>query len=78
MSATAWDDPPARGTFVMDERSSRPGEVMDVVSGRVYLRPPGGGTEWSALPIHLRPMDPHEDLSARVAIENARSRTGRG
>ncbi|WP_446750441.1 hypothetical protein [Streptomyces sp. AC1-42T] len=44
----------------------------------LQLRPLGGGREWDADPDRLRPLDPAELLSARVAEANARSRTGLG
>lgn len=67
---------PAVGSFVVDTRDERLARVMDVRSKRLYLRPPCGGTEWEAMPQHVRPTTPQEDLSALVSIENARSRNG--
>ncbi|HEY9441194.1 MAG TPA: hypothetical protein VIS29_21630, partial [Streptomyces sp.] len=42
------------------------------------LRPLGGGRKWDAHPTRVRPADPAELLSARVAEANARSRSGLG
>jgi hypothetical protein len=67
---------PAVGSFVVDTRTERVARVMAVRYGRLYLRPPTGGTEWEAMPAHVRPTSPQEDLSTRVSIENARSRYG--
>jgi hypothetical protein len=47
---------------------------MDSGRCQVYLRPPGGGIEWTAAPADLEPVVVSEGLSARVAEENARSR----
>ncbi|WP_189397081.1 hypothetical protein [Streptomyces sp. FBKL.4005] len=50
---------------------------MDHLDGFVWLRPVGGGTEWTALPGDVRPMDVRKQealLRARVASANARSR----
>ncbi len=70
----APDDVPHVGSFVVDTRTDRVARVIDVGDRRLYLRPPTGGVEWEALPQHVRATDPQEDLSARVAVENARSR----
>jgi hypothetical protein len=67
-------DLPAVGSFVVDTRSDRVGRVMAVRSRRLFLRPPAGGCEWEAMPQQVRETDPQEDLSARVAVENAQSR----
>ncbi|MGW4894334.1 hypothetical protein ACWEQL_18985 [Kitasatospora sp. NPDC004240] len=44
---------PQPGELVHDIRARRTGVVMDVLDGRVYLRPPGGGVEWTARPEHI-------------------------
>jgi hypothetical protein len=62
-----------KGELVLDESSGRVGVVMDVLDGRVYLRPPGGGTEWEADPRNVRAAGPEEELRARVAEANAAS-----
>lgn len=40
----------------------------------VQLRPLGGGREWDADPVRVRPLSPAEPLSARVANVSTRSR----
>ncbi|MFD1828813.1 hypothetical protein ACFSJS_03915 [Streptomyces desertarenae] len=47
---------------------------MDVHPGRVWLRPLGGGREWDAEPHEVEPLTRREQLSARLAAANARSR----
>ena len=67
---------PAIGSWVVDTRMERTAVVSDVISGRLYLRRPGGGVEWDAMPAHVRPATEQEQLSARVAEANQRSRFG--
>ncbi|MER7153193.1 hypothetical protein [Streptomyces lydicus] len=67
---------PAVGTLTLDTRSGRVGRVMDFKWSHVQLRPPQGGIEWAARPEDLRPLNPRDDLSARVAELNAHSRSG--
>ncbi|QMU77251.1 hypothetical protein GXW83_17620 [Streptacidiphilus sp. PB12-B1b] len=67
---------PLVGDWVVDTRTERTAVVIDVCAGRLYLRRPGGGVEWEALPVHVRPAARHEELSARVAEANLRSRLG--
>jgi hypothetical protein len=43
-----------RGARLLDARTGRVGEVMDVLHNLVYLRPPGGGCEWEARREDLR------------------------
>ncbi|OYP15708.1 hypothetical protein CFC35_15340 [Streptomyces sp. FBKL.4005] len=65
------------GQLAHDARRERRGIVMDHLDGFVWLRPVGGGTEWTALPGDVRPMDVRKQealLRARVASANARSR----
>lgn len=51
---------------------------MDHQDGFVWLRPEGGGTEWTVLPADVRPLHARErsgePIRARVAKANARSR----
>lgn len=51
---------------------------MDHQDGFVWLRPEGGGTEWTALPGDVQPMNvrerTEEPMWTRVARANARSR----
>ncbi|HZG02172.1 MAG TPA: hypothetical protein VE546_01125 [Streptomyces sp.] len=62
------------GSVVRDLRDGRVGDVMDIHPGRVWLRPLGGGREWDAAPDEVQPLTPREQLSARLAAANARSR----
>lgn len=67
------DATPPKGELVLDERRQLVGVVMDVLDGRVYLRPPAGGMEWEADPESVRPAGSEEQLRARVAEANATS-----
>ncbi|MFF7410946.1 hypothetical protein [Streptomyces lydicus] len=67
---------PAVGTLTLDTRSGRVGRVMDFKWSHVQLRPPQGGIEWDARAEDLRPLNPRDDLSARVAELNTHSRSG--
>jgi hypothetical protein len=66
---------PEVGTWVVDTRTDRTAMVTDVRQGRLYLRPPGWGDEWEAMPVHVRRATEREALSARVTELNQRSRT---
>ncbi|MCX2179896.1 hypothetical protein KV205_05030 [Streptomyces sp. SKN60] len=59
---------PALGSFVADASNGTPhlGEVTAHEGGTLYLRPPGGGIEWTAAPADLRP--PTEDEWARIRV----------
>ncbi|MCH0571408.1 hypothetical protein I3F60_19420 [Streptomyces sp. MUM 136J] len=43
------------GQFAYDTRRERRGVVMDHFDGLVWLRPPGGGMEWTARPDEVEP-----------------------
>ncbi|MEU6378419.1 hypothetical protein [Streptomyces sp. NPDC046909] len=66
------------GQLALDARLERRGVVMDHQDGFVWLRPEGGGTEWTARPEDVQPLDVREQAEAlmwaRVANANARSR----
>lgn len=66
------------GELAHDVRQERCGIVMDHQDGFVWLRPEGGGTEWTALPGDVRPLNVRERAEtvmwAQVARANARSR----
>jgi hypothetical protein len=49
--------PPDTGVLVWDMQRQAVGVVMDTQSGRMYLRPPGGGCEWETLPGDVQPAD---------------------
>lgn len=49
---------PQVGDLVLDPRTCTVGEYRGTVGGEAYLRPPNGGTEWTADPDSLRPPTP--------------------
>ncbi|WP_435858754.1 hypothetical protein [Streptomyces pathocidini] len=65
---------PERGSYAVDTRTDRIGQVMDHYGLFVQLRPPGGGLEWDCPPDALRPAARHDELRARVAELNRGSR----
>ncbi len=46
---------PHLGELVHDHRAGRDGIYMGTQGGQLYLRPPGGGIEWTARPEHIGP-----------------------
>ncbi|MGW2977684.1 hypothetical protein [Streptomyces humidus] len=69
------------GQLAYDTRRERRGVVMDHLDGFVWLRPEGGGTEWTARPDEVEPAAsvlggelPEGVLRGRVAVANSRSR----
>ncbi|GLV73267.1 hypothetical protein ACH4VS_00095 [Streptomyces hygroscopicus] len=69
------------GQLAYDTRLERLGVVMDHIGEYVWLRPRGGGVEWTARPDEVEPAGsvvdgelPEEVLKARVAAANSRSR----
>ncbi|PVC96321.1 hypothetical protein DBP19_08275 [Streptomyces sp. CS090A] len=68
-------DLPAPGAFLVDtSRNDRVGEFRGVAVCYWSLRPVGGGREWEVEPRHVRLALPIEQLRARTARANARSR----
>ncbi|MFG3406244.1 hypothetical protein [Streptomyces sp. NPDC048142] len=68
-------DPPIPGALVVDTaRGDRVGEFRGVAGPYWSLRPVGGGAEWEAEPRRVRPALLIEQLRARTARLNARSR----
>ncbi len=66
---------PARGVLLVDtSRGDRVGEFRGVAGPYWSLRPVGGGREWEVEPRFLRPALLMEQLRARTARLNARSR----
>ncbi|MER7755724.1 hypothetical protein [Kitasatospora sp. NPDC097643] len=49
---------PTPGSLVHDSRTKQSGILMDVIAGLFYLRPPGGGIEWTARPEDVNPPPP--------------------
>ncbi|GAA0444760.1 hypothetical protein [Streptomyces olivaceiscleroticus] len=68
---------PPKGSFAVDTRTAEVGEVMDVIEGTVWLRPPRGGREWEVPCGAARPATAAEVLSAKVAQANSGRRRGR-
>ncbi|MBT2545628.1 hypothetical protein J7E99_34320 [Streptomyces sp. ISL-44] len=56
------------------KRGEQVGRVVAHQLGVVFLRPVGGGTEWTAKPNELEPVSTSEELSPRVREANKRSR----
>jgi hypothetical protein len=50
------------------DKTGRVGIVMDLRNGRAYLRPVGGGTEWSA---PVGDVEPYSLLRLKTAQTNA-------
>ncbi|MEU2868268.1 hypothetical protein ABZ769_03565 [Streptomyces olivoreticuli] len=69
--------PPEAGTFVIDTRTDRVGQVMGNEGPHLQLRPPHGGKEWEARPDAVRPVTRSELLSAKVRQVNAAERWGK-
>ncbi|WP_098008064.1 hypothetical protein [Streptomyces sp. sk226] len=66
---------PARGVLLVDtSRGDRVGEFRGVAGPYWSLRPVGGGREWEVEPRLVRPALLMEQLRARTARLNARSR----
>jgi hypothetical protein len=66
--------PPPVGSYAVDIRTGRVGEVMGHEGPYVQLRPYGGGKEWDVEPEAVRLATPAERLRAATAYANARSR----
>lgn len=62
------------GRDLSDPTTPRVGIVMDIRGGRAYMRPVGGGTEWSAPLGDVAPHSLSSALSPKVAEINARTR----
>ncbi|APS19421.1 hypothetical protein ABZ329_18660 [Streptomyces rubiginosohelvolus] len=66
---------PDPGTLLADtSRGDRVGEFQGVAGPYWSLRPVGGGREWEVEPRYVRPALLMEQLRARTARLNARSR----
>jgi hypothetical protein len=66
-------DPLAQGATVYDESTGRYGTVSDIRLSRdsVFLRPLGGGVEWTARREHLRPAATSDLLAERLRSERS-------
>ncbi len=76
MTVNPSASPPEVGTMARDVSRDRVGRVMAHLYGAVWLRPPGGGQEWTARPEDLTPVTASESLRSRVAELNRRARHG--
>ncbi|MEU8687103.1 hypothetical protein [Streptomyces sp. NPDC048665] len=65
-----------RGTYAVDVRTGRLGEVMGRVGGYVQLRPVGGGRKWDCPPESAEPAPQDAVLRERVRRLNRESVTG--
>lgn len=63
-----------KGSYVMDTRRGEVGEVVWCGGGNLRLRAPSGGREWSCPTPAARTVTAREQLAARTALANARSR----
>ncbi|ROQ27111.1 hypothetical protein EDD98_6768 [Streptomyces sp. PanSC19] len=52
MTEAQWQ--PTKSRYAVDSEG-RIGRVVDRYEGSIYLRPPGGGREWTVPPEELRP-----------------------
>ncbi|MEU6174797.1 hypothetical protein ABZ832_23145 [Streptantibioticus parmotrematis] len=66
----------SKSTVARDVARGRVGKVMDYQHGRYYLRPIGGGREWSAEPRDLVPLPLSEALRDSVAAVTRQHRRG--
>lgn len=64
--------------LVTDTATGRVGEFQAVLENVYWMRPIGGGIEYTADPRTVRPATYEEVLTAKVALANRRSRQGRG
>ena len=62
---------PEVGALARDTKRDKVGRVMACTVGTVWLRPTGGGREWTA---RREDVEALEELSAKVAAANAQSR----
>ncbi|WP_338703948.1 hypothetical protein V2W30_17945 [Streptomyces sp. Q6] len=62
------------GTYVIDRRDGRVGQIMGHEGGYVQLRPPGGGREWDCPPDAVEPAPVGEVLRERVRRVNREGR----
>ncbi|MEU6374583.1 hypothetical protein [Streptomyces sp. NPDC046909] len=61
---------PPLGSYVVDGRDRRIGEVMGHLGGRVQLRPVGGGKEWDCPPESTELVGQQEVLREQVRARN--------
>ncbi|MEV7779299.1 hypothetical protein [Kitasatospora sp. NPDC088351] len=66
---------PRAGELVLDGRTGRTGIYMDTIGGEHYLRPLGGGREWTTRPDRVGPA-PEAVPEPRTAQEPQTAQTG--
>ncbi|MEV0444560.1 hypothetical protein AB0I84_14295 [Streptomyces spectabilis] len=64
---------PERGALVFDPAARKVGEYQGKAGPYAMLRPVGGGREWEADPLKIRPATSTERLSAEVRAANGRA-----
>jgi hypothetical protein len=64
---------PAIGTLVRDKTADRVGVVMGALGKVIYLRPQGGGIEWTVRAEELESASRFDELRARVSELNTNS-----
>lgn len=52
--------------YAVDTATGKVGVIQERYAGSVYLRPPGGGTEWAVPPERLRHLTREEEARVRV------------
>ena len=72
-SVLRGESPPI-GTYAVDRRDGRVGEVMGHLGGRVQLRPVSGGREWDCPREEVGVAPPEEVLRARLRSRNREAR----
>ncbi|MEV6795404.1 hypothetical protein AB0M87_26205 [Streptomyces sp. NPDC051320] len=68
------DGGPTKGAYVIDTRCGEIGEVVRRSDATLRLRPPAGGRGWDCPADAVRTATAREQLDARTALANARSR----
>ncbi|MBF9068332.1 hypothetical protein [Streptacidiphilus fuscans] len=78
LPAHEWSEPPQAGALLYDAVKDKVGEFRSMTQhdDRYWLRPVGGGHEWSARLESLHPAERYEELRARVQAANRQSRWG--
>ncbi|KPI24448.1 hypothetical protein OK074_7025 [Actinobacteria bacterium OK074] len=70
LAAALRGETPRVGTYGLDVREGKVGEIMGHVGGLVQLRPVGGGVEWDCPVESVEAAPPKEVLRAKVRKAN--------
>ncbi len=54
---------PQPGDLVRDLATGQVGEYQATLDKEVFIRPPGGGCEWTTHPTKVEPVTPADDLA---------------